>query len=152
MLGLGETDDEIVATMDDLRSRNVDIETQIPGSLPKVMGDKDRLVQVLCNLLSNAIKHSNASHSVLLRVAPVETRVLIEVVDKGCGIEEVHHTGIFERLFQVPKSGTEGGGLGLGLSIAQEIVKLHGSTIVVQSEPNQGSNFSFELDIAADGR
>ena len=132
------------------RSRNVDIETQIPEHLSKVIGDKDRLVQVLCNLLSNAIKHSHASHSVLLRVTPIERKVLIEVVDKGCGIEEIHHTGIFERLFQVPKSGAEGGGLGLGLSIAQEIVKLHGSSIVVQSEPNQGSNFSFELDVAAD--
>lgn len=132
------------------RSRHVEIETQVPDSLPKVMGDKDRLVQVLCNLLSNAIKHSHASHSVLLRVTPIEKKLMIEVVDKGCGIEEIHHTGIFERLFQVPKSGTENSGLGLGLSIAQEIVKQHGSSIVVQSEPNQGSNFSFELDIAAD--
>lgn len=132
------------------RSRNVEIETQIAEHLPKVIGDKDRLVQVLCNLLSNAIKHSNASHAVLLRITPVEKKVLIEVVDKGCGIEEIHHTGIFERLFQVPKSGAGGGGLGLGLSIAQEIVKLHGSCIVVQSEPNRGSNFSFELDVAAD--
>lgn len=131
------------------RSRNVDIETQIPERLPKVFGDKDRLVQVLCNLLSNAIKHSHASHSVLLRITPAENKVLIEVVDKGCGIDQIHHTGIFERLFQVPKSPAEGG-LGLGLSIAQEIVKLHGSSIVVQSEPNQGSNFSFELDVAAD--
>lgn len=130
------------------RSRNVDIETQIPESLPKIMGDKDRLVQVLCNLLSNAIKHSHASHSVLLRVTPVEKKMMIEVVDKGCGIEEMHHTGIFERLFQVPRSGSENAGLGLGLSIAREIIKLHGSSIDVQSELNQGSNFSFELDIA----
>lgn len=132
------------------RSHNVNIETQVPDSLPKIMGDKDRLVQVLCNLLSNAIKHSHASHSVSLRVTPVGKKLMIEVVDRGCGIEQVHHTGIFERLFQVPKSGSDNGGLGLGLSIAQEIVKLHGSSIVVQSEPNRGSNFSFELDIADD--
>lgn len=132
------------------RARNVEIETQISDALPKVMADKDRLVQVLCNLLSNAIKHSHASHSVLLRVSGIDTKVRIEVIDKGCGIEATHHTGIFERLFQVPKSGVDSGGLGLGLSIAQEIVKLHGSSIIVQSEPNQGSNFSFELDTATD--
>lgn len=132
------------------RQRSVSLETDVPDNLQKVLADKDRIVQVLCNLLSNAIKHSNVSHAVLLRARTKDGAVRLEVVDKGCGIEPEHHAGIFERLFQVPNSGRKHGGLGLGLSIAQEIIKLHGSKITVQSEPNVGSSFSFDLNTADD--
>ena len=130
------------------RSRNVEIQTKAPERLPKVMADPNRLVQVMCNLVGNAIKHSKSSDVVCLNVQQRADKLRIEVIDSGCGIDEVHHTGIFERLFQVPNAGSENIGLGLGLSIAQEIIRLHGSTIEVESEPSKGSRFFFELDIA----
>lgn len=130
------------------RERDVQIETQIPDDLPAVLGDKNRLVQVLCNLISNAIKHSNSSHSIVVAADLDGDRVTVSVADKGCGIDSEHHTGIFERLFQIPGAAEKNGGLGLGLSIAQEIIRQHGSCITVQSEINSGSNFSFQLNVA----
>lgn len=134
------------------RDYSVDIHSSVPEDLPRVNADRNRIIQVLCNLLSNAIKHSQASHAVYINVERTGDRVRIEVVDKGCGIDEIHQTGIFERLFQVPASREKGNGLGLGLSIAKEIIRLHDSEIDVQSSLGQGSVFSFELEAVTKSR
>lgn len=127
------------------RERKVDVATDIPDDLSKVHADENRIVQVLCNLLSNAIKNSVPGSVVRIEASADDAAVRVDVVDNGCGIEEEHHTGIFERLFQVPDAPNTNGGLGLGLAIAQAIVGLHGSEITVDSEPGIGSTFSFVL-------
>ncbi len=127
------------------RDKSVAIETDIPDEMPRVLADRNRIFQVLCNLVRNAVKHSHTRLPIVVRAELLAHSVNIVVEDSGCGIDPLHQTGIFDRLFQVPKPGESDEGLGLGLSIAQEIVKLHGSEIHVASEPGKGSAFSFEL-------
>lgn len=132
------------------RDLDVEIKVDIEDNLPRPYGDKDRIAQVLCNLLSNAVKSSKPKQVVTVRVRRVDNRIEFAVVDNGCGIDEVHQTGVFDRLYQIPQDGPSVGGLGLGLSIARELICLHGSTIEIQSKLGHGSTFSFQLAIAAD--
>ena len=110
--------------------------------------DPDRISQVLSNLLGNAIKYSEPKTVVKLSVhRNNEDCVEFCVADTGCGIEKQDHEKIFDRLFQTSDATHEfmGAGLGLGLSIAKEIVLLHNGKIWVDSEPGVGSRFYFSL-------
>lgn len=117
--------------------------------IPRFWFDPNRMVQVLSNLLGNAIKFSPADSTITLAVDYDEaTRtVLLSVSDEGCGISEENQALIFDRLYQVGGSGDDymGAGLGLGLSIAQEIVELHNGRITVDSAPGKGSTFTVYL-------
>jgi signal transduction histidine kinase len=134
-------------------AKSLHLDTQVSPDLPEVMADPVRLGQVFGNLLGNAAKFTEPGGRITLaaRVAAGDpSRVELSVIDTGCGIPPEYHSQIFDRLFQVSSAGDElmGSGLGLGLSIAQQIVNLHGGTLCVQSEPGRGSTFSFSLPVA----
>jgi len=101
---------------------------------------------VLTNLLSNALKFTPAWGEVMVRVSHARQqldRVLVAVSDTGRGIEPEQIEQIFSRLFQVRRDDTAiEGGLGLGLYISREVVRLHGGEIWVESMPGEGSTFS----------
>ncbi len=131
------------------REKSVTIQTRIPDDIADVVGDENRIVQVLCNLLNNALKWSEENSKILLEVTLVDEGVDVSVIDEGPGIDPAHHTGIFERLYQVTEDPhINGGGLGLGLSIAQELVRQHGSKIRLDSALGKGSTFTFHLPFA----
>jgi two-component system, OmpR family, sensor kinase len=114
-----------------------------------VNGDRDRLKQVLINLISNAIKYTPRGGDVYLSLGKVGENARLIVRDTGQGIASEDLPHIFERFFRAEKSRTRSmtGGFGLGLSIANWIVNLHGGRIEVDSAENKGSTFCIYLPI-----
>ena len=122
---------------------------EIPDDLPEIVGDRDRLVQVLINLFSNAIKFTDAG-SVTCQARRAGGAIEVSVRDTGVGISEADQRKLFERFRQVGDTLTEKPkGTGLGLPICKEIVEHYGGHIWVESEPGRGSTFSFTLPIQA---
>jgi len=115
----------------------------------KLRVDGDRIIQVLSNLLSNAIKYTAPQGKISISNDFDGEIVRFCVADSGCGIERKYLDDIFNRLFQVSEESHEyaGAGLGLGLSIAREIVHLHGGRLWAESEIGVGSQFYVELPI-----
>lgn len=116
-----------------------------------VLGDEQRLEQVLRNLLSNAVKFSPAGGIVDVRAVRNDAtgNVTVTVRDRGMGMPQAQQGHLFERYYRAD-SATKSriGGSGLGLYISSEIVRRHGGRIEVQSAPDQGSTFSFALPLA----
>jgi signal transduction histidine kinase len=121
-----------------------------PDSLPAVLGDRDRLLQVLINLLSNAVKFTDAG-TVRCAARAGDGVVQMSVSDTGRGIAPVDQTRIFEKFQQIGDTLTDRpGGSGLGLAICRQIVEQHGGVIWVESEPGKGSTFAFTLPVTPD--
>jgi signal transduction histidine kinase len=111
-----------------------------------VMGDKVRLQQLFTNLIDNAVKFTPERGSVRIRVEQNKDYVQVKVEDTGIGIRKEEQDNIFKRFYRVDKSRSkETGGVGLGLSIAEWIVRAHNGKIEVKSKLNQGSTFTVYL-------
>jgi two-component system phosphate regulon sensor histidine kinase PhoR len=128
----------------------LDLAVDIPGSLPLVLGDVQRLQQVVTNLVHNAIKFTAAGGSIRVHADWASERVVVSVTDTGIGIPSELQPRIFERFFKADRSRSTGG-TGLGLAIAKHIVQAHGGRIWFESEEGQGSRFHFSL-LSADKR
>jgi PAS domain S-box-containing protein len=113
----------------------------------QVVGDPDRLQQVMWNILSNAVKFTPSGGAVTVRLEPADGHVDIVVTDTGVGIAPEFIPHIFERFRQGDsRFAREFGGLGLGLAIARHIVEMHGGTIEASSEGlGKGSTFRVRL-------
>lgn len=112
----------------------------------EVMGNDVRLRQVFLNLLENALKFTQANGSVRVQCECHEDAVICSVKDTGSGIAEEHLPFIFGRFYRADLGRScESGGVGLGLSIAQRIVKAHGGTIDVSSEVGSGTSVVVRL-------
>ena len=131
--------------------KHVGMEIALDQRTPLVYADPDRILEVLINLTDNAIKFTSPEGSVMVRACMVEAdedAVYVSVTDTGRGIHPDAKALIFERLYQDPESTDNNrSGLGLGLFICKELVRLHGGKIWVASEPGQGSTFTFTLPI-----
>jgi CheY-like chemotaxis protein len=135
------------ATFALFEQKRLEMILDVRDDLPKILGDRDRLLQVVINLISNAIKFTDEG-SVTCRASCTDNEITISVIDTGIGIPEVDQPKIFEKFKQVGNPLTDKPkGTGLGLSICQQIVKHHGGKIWVESELGQGSSFSFTLPI-----
>lgn len=115
-----------------------------------VMGDRDRIQQVLSNLIVNSIKYGKEDGTTEVSIEPlIENKVIIRVTDNGEGIASENIQRIFERFYRVDKSGSrKEGGSGLGLSIVKHIVEAHSEKIYVESQLGVGSEFSFTMEKA----
>ena len=130
--------------------KKLQLSCDIPEDAPFVHGDIAMIERVLENLIENAIKFSSAGDTVQISVTPADGGLTVRVLDTGPGISADHIPHLFERFYRVDKSRSdETKSNGLGLAIAYRILQLHHSTIDVQSKPNQGSCFSFDLPIAS---
>ncbi|MGF1699739.1 response regulator [Photobacterium makurazakiensis] len=131
-----------------LGSKPVRIINQIPNDLPLVLGDEQRLEQVLYNLVGNAIKYTSEG-KIILSATILENQLRIQVVDTGQGIptEQLEH--IFEPLTQASGSNYRQGA-GLGLSISRQLIELMGGRLYVSSQPMIGTTFSFTINLASD--
>ncbi len=113
-----------------------------------VDGDKGKLGQVFNNLLSNAVKFNKSGGEITVNIRLRDDSVEVTVVDSGIGIPEEALDKIFTRFYQYDGSSTRKyGGTGIGLSIAQDIMRLHGSRITVTSTLGKGSTFRFSLPL-----
>lgn len=112
-----------------------------------VMGDRQRLKQVVVNLLTNAVKYSPQSDKVFIEAAQIDQEVKVSVKDAGIGIRKENIEKIFDLYYREEGRPTHVSGLGVGLAIADKVIKGHNGTIWVESEPEKGSTFSFSVPI-----
>jgi heavy metal sensor kinase len=115
-----------------------------------VKADAGRLGQVIINLLNNALQHNANGIEVTLTVQRKRDRAILRVADNGTGIPKEALPQLFERFFRGDKSRSrmgDSGGHGLGLAISQAIIKAHGGTLRLESQPGQGAEFVVELPL-----
>ncbi len=125
------------------QAKDIAMQIETAGELPRLQTDRGRLRQVLFNLLSNATKFTPVGGAVTVRLQPRGDGVQIDVVDTGPGVAPENQTAIFEKFRQVDQSATrEHHGAGLGLAIAKELMTLLGGDIWVTSPPGAGATFS----------
>ena len=118
------------------------------GGLSEVRVDRDAIEQAILNLLHNAMKYSGASRDIDLRLQKKDNYALIQVIDRGVGIEADEKERIFEKFYRVSSEENKRlPGTGLGLTLVSHIVKAHGGRIEVKSEPGKGSTFSIYLPL-----
>ncbi|MFW6201820.1 MAG: PAS domain S-box protein [Gemmatimonadota bacterium] len=111
-----------------------------------VLADRDRILQVLSNLVENAIKFTPEGGRVTIGAERRDAEVRIQVSDTGIGMSAEEVANVFDRFWQARRA--DRGGAGLGLAICKGIVEAHGGRIRVESEPGEGSTFSFTLRLA----
>jgi signal transduction histidine kinase len=123
---------------------------EIAPGLPPLDADPDALVTALINLLDNACKYSPPDTTITVRATADSGHVIVDVQDHGIGIPAGEQRRIFRRFYRIDRRLTrETSGVGLGLSLVQEIVHAHGGTIRVVSEVGTGSTFTVRLPRAA---
>jgi signal transduction histidine kinase len=111
-------------------------------------GDEELIKRMILNLLDNAVKYTPAGGEISLAVARENGHAEIVVRDTGIGIPETDQPRVFDRFYRVDKARARAmGGAGLGLSIAQWIVEVHGGQISVVSAPGKGSTFTVLLPV-----
>ena len=130
------------------------LSVHIGKGLPRfVVGDSQRLAQVVTNLLSNAVKFTPEKGSIILNAFPVnqqedECRIQIEVIDSGIGISKEQQAKLFNSFVQAESSTSRKfGGSGLGLVISKRIVEMMNGKIWIESEPGKGSKFVFFVQL-----
>jgi signal transduction histidine kinase len=133
------------------QTKHIGIEAGVDIRIPFIYADPNRVLQVLTNLLDNALKFTNPDGSVMVKACLKDNDpdfVQVSVTDTGRGISPEAKALIFERLYQDPNSVDDSRkGLGLGLYISKELVRLHGGQIWVESQLSHGSTFVFTLPL-----
>lgn len=132
------------------QARNIQLDAELEARMPPVMGDPDRLQQVIWNLLSNAIKFTPEGGWIRLWLEHKDGHVLIRVLDSGPGITAEFLPFVFERFRQAESAITRAHrGLGLGLAIVRHLMELQGGTSTAESEgPGRGALFTVSLPVA----
>jgi signal transduction histidine kinase len=128
--------------------KGLNLEKDVGEDLPLVVGDRDRLVQVMGNLLSNAVKFTEKG-GVTCMVRRTDQEIVVSVIDTGIGIARSEQENIFKKFKQVGDTLTDRPkGTGLGLPISKQIVEHHRGRIWVESVVGEGSVFSFTIPLA----
>ena len=131
-----------------LRQKGFTLDVEIDEGLPDVRVDADALEQALLNLIGNAIKYSGDSREIGLRLFRRDRWAVIEVRDRGVGIDPRERERIFEKFYRVPsRENNVIPGTGLGLSLVAHFVQANGGRIEVEGTPGGGSTFSLHLPL-----
>ena len=117
---------------------NIELDDQIP----EIQADTEAVSEAFINLIDNAIKYSKDKKEISVRTGKEENFVFLEVQDKGIGIDQTHQSAIFEKFYRISSALVhDTKGSGLGLSLVQHIMNSHQGKIILESEPDKGSNF-----------
>jgi signal transduction histidine kinase len=136
-----------------LAKKQLDFELRVPTDLPPLHADREKVAHVLGNLFGNAIEFTPVGGRVWISADRRECELIAQVGDNGIGIAPEHHDFVFEEFAQVDSSASrQHHGTGLGLTIAQKLVELHGGRIWVESELGGGSRFYFTIPYPKDER
>ena len=129
-----------------MQQKDITFFAELPEKMREVRLDKDKFIAVLVNLLGNAAKYTPTGGRVTLRVRLDDAQLQVAVEDSGVGIAEEELPKVFEKFFRSadPRVQDETG-TGLGLSLANEVMRMHGGEITVKSELNQGSTFTVSI-------
>jgi signal transduction histidine kinase len=130
------------------KEKNIVLELNLSETLPPMLGDEQQISWVILNLLNNALQFTQSGGRVEVSTFLVENQIHVQVRDTGKGIPEESLEKIFNKFVQVkhPNDPTPGS-VGLGLSIAKDIVEMYGGKIWVESELEKGSTFTFQLPV-----
>lgn len=130
------------------KSKEIKLTLSVPEQTITILGNIDRLKQVLTNLLDNAIKHSEVGGVVRVELGLEYNCTFISVENSGSGIPREDIENIWERFYKVDKSRSRRGtGTGLGLSIVKKIIEMHGGKVSAESEPGHGAVFTVYLPL-----
>lgn len=142
-------DDAVKAAGGLFDEQKIAVSVDLPGDLPVIMADRDRMMQVVMNLLSNAAKFCDRQQGkVSVRAAVVGERLRVDVTDNGPGITAENQAVIFDKFRQTHESGSgKPQGTGLGLPISRQIIAHYGGDLWVESVPGKGATFSFTLPL-----
>jgi two-component system sensor histidine kinase KdpD len=121
------------------------VKITVAKNLPTVSVDARLMQQALGALLSNAAAHAKSDHPIEVSAARDESMLVFSVADHGSGLAPGEENKVFEKFYRGP--GTRPGGLGLGLSIARQLVEAHGGQIAAQNRGTGGARFSIRLPI-----
>src|SRR5262245_16520625 len=128
--------DHVIARHEgEARARHMSLTARVAPGADQIVGDPDRLEQVVENLVANALRHSPDGKTIALSASASNGNAVLSVRDSGDGIPPEHLAHIFERFYKVDAARANGSGSGLGLSISNAIVKQHGGAIHVTSQP-----------------
>lgn len=135
--------EEVLAKVQPLmKQKNLEFVVQLPEKMADLELDKDKIVAVVVNLLGNAAKYTPDNGRVTLRVKIDDSQLQITVEDTGVGIAPDEVSKVFEKFFRSSDPRVQGEtGTGLGLSLAREVVRMHGGDITVESQIDQGTTF-----------
>ena len=138
----------VQATQYPLKQQDFHLNVHLEEELPDISVDRDAIGQAILNLLSNAMKYSGESRRIDLRVQKRAGHAVIEVTDRGIGIDPVQQKRIFEKFYRVPSEQNQRiPGTGLGLALVFHIVKAHDGHVEVRSVLGKGSTFSIHLPL-----
>jgi signal transduction histidine kinase len=151
VLLLHETVDK---AMPPAEAKKIGISAHAVSDVPSVMADTEHLGQALLNLIGNAVKFSPPGSTVeaSLQLADGGNQLLFSVVDSGPGIPEGEQPLVFNKYYRGEELKNTADGIGLGLSIAKNIVEAHGGKIWLSSRPGRGSTFFFTIPIARENQ
>ncbi len=144
-------DSVVHEVVDDLqesaKKKKIRLVEQANAHLPPVAADRGLISRAVSNLIDNAIKYSPERTSVVISTILEADFLRVVVEDKGYGIPSNEHEKIWQKFYRVAREGQdkEEESTGLGLSLVKEVIEQHGGEVVVESEPGEGSKFSFTL-------
>jgi PAS domain S-box-containing protein len=130
------------------KEKHLHVTADVKAALPLVNGDQTAVIQILTNLLDNALNYTLADGEIQIKAEARDNYVYINVKDSGIGITEENQAKIFDRFFRAEDQIVQQvRGTGLGLAIVRALVEMHGGELTVESTPNVGSTFTFNLPI-----
>ena len=122
-----------------------EVRVNVPADLPPILVDAGLIVQALGTLLGNAAAYSPAGALIEVSAVRVESALVFSVADRGAGLGPGEEVKVFEKFYR--GLGKPAGGIGLGLSIARQLVEAHGGTITARNRAEGGARFSIRLPL-----
>jgi len=136
-----------------IEEKGLHVETDLEPEAARVVGDQQRVLQILANLVGNACRYTPAGGQIKIASSRVDDLAQITVCDNGIGVREEEQDRIFERFYRSDDPLVQQQpGTGLGLAIAKSLAELHGGRLWMHSELSQGSTFGFTLPLAPQGQ
>lgn len=134
------------------KDKGIRLKYNLPPKLPAIKGDREKISVALHNLVGNALKYTPSGGQVTVNVAIDKAMLTVDVIDTGIGISEADQKKVFEKFFRSkdPRVGKIIG-TGLGLTLAREVMRMHGGDITVQSALDKGSTFTLSLPVSLEG-